>query len=213
MNKKLSTSVLMALLVSGGVMAQTPADSTETQVLNEVVISAPKVIRKADMDLYIPSKSALDISKNGLQLLKNLMIPSLDVNDIAGSIKAAGQSVQVRINGRQSTIDQVRALLPETIKRIEWIDNPGLRYGGANYVLNVIVTNPTVGGSVMAQARPALNQKWGFYMANVKFNRGYSQWEIGGNDKLTEDLKIHRDYRETFTYPGTRGEFSGPRGV
>ena len=204
MNKKLSTSVLMALLVSGGVMAQTPADSTETQVLNEVVISAPKVIRKADMDLYIPSKSALDISKNGLQLLKNLMIPSLDVNDIAGSIKAAGQSVQVRINGRQSTIDQVRALLPETIKRIEWIDNPGLRYGGANYVLNVIVTNPTVGGSVMAQARPALNQKWGFYMANVKLNRGYSQWEIGGNVKLTEDLKIHRDYRETFTYPDGR---------
>ncbi|MDE6397565.1 MAG: outer membrane beta-barrel family protein [Muribaculaceae bacterium] len=201
MNKTLSSSVLMSILISGTAMAQVPADTTDTRVLDEVVISAPKVIRKSDMDLYIPSKSALDLSKNGLQLLNNLMIPSLNVNDAMGTIKAAGQSVQIRINGREATVDQVRTLLPETIKRIEWIDNPGLRYGGANYVLNVIVSNPTVGGSVMAQARPALNQNWGSYMANVKFNRGYSQWEVGSNVKVTEGIKIHRDYDETFTYP------------
>ena len=64
--------------------------------------------------------------------------------------------MQIRINGRVSSIDQVRALLPETIKRVEWMDNPGLRYGGANYVLNFIVTNPTVGGSLQTLARPAL---------------------------------------------------------
>ena len=95
----------------------------------------------------------------------------------------------------------MRTLLPETIKRVEWIDNPGLRYGGANYVLNFIVSNPTVGGSLMAQARPALNQAWGFYMADAKFNTGRSQWEVGGNFKLTNKVKTHRDYTETFTYP------------
>lgn len=84
------------------------------------------------MDVYHPSKSAVDNSKNGMQLLNNLLIPSLSVSDALGSITAAGQSVQVRINGRTATIDQVRALLPETIKRVEWMDNPGLRYGGAN---------------------------------------------------------------------------------
>lgn len=83
------------------------------------------------MDVYLPSKSAVENSKNGVQLLGNLMIPSLSVNDALGTIQAAGQSVQVRINGRESTIDQVRTLLPETIKRVEWIDNPGLRYKGA----------------------------------------------------------------------------------
>ncbi|WP_438589288.1 hypothetical protein [Duncaniella dubosii] len=63
-----------------------------------------------------------------MQLLRNLMIPTLIVNDALGSISAAGQSVQVRINGRVTTIEQIKALLPETIKRVEWIDNPGLRY-------------------------------------------------------------------------------------
>ncbi len=194
-------TTITALSCAMSVVAQTEsADSIPAQELQEIVIRAPKVIRKADMDVYHPSKSAVEHSQNGLQLLNNLMIPTLTVSDALGTIQAAGQSVQVRINGRESSIEQVRTLLPETIKRVEWIDNPGLRYGGANYVLNFIVSNPTVGGSFMAQARPALNQAWGFYMADAKFNTGRSQWEVGGNFKLTNKIKTHRDYTETFTY-------------
>lgn len=183
-------------------MAQTETtDSIPVHELQEIVIEAPKVIRKADMDVYHPSKSAVENSKNGMQLLNNLMIPSLSVNDALSSITAAGQIVQVRINGRTATIDQVRALLPETIKRVEWMDNPGLRYGGANYVLNFIVANPTLGGSLQSFARPALNMAWGFYMADAKFNFGKSQFEIGANFKLTNKIRSHRDYTETFTFP------------
>lgn len=83
------------------------ADSIPAQELKEVVIKAPKVIRKADMDVYHPSKSAVENSKNGMQLLNNLMIPSLSVSDALGKITAAGQSVQVRINGRTATIDNI----------------------------------------------------------------------------------------------------------
>ena len=176
-------------------------DSIKTQELEEVVVVASKVIRKSDMDVYHPSQSAVEHSQNGMQLLNNLMIPSLSVNDALGSITAAGQSVQVRINGRPSSIDNVRALLPETIKRVEWIDNPGLRYGDANYVLNFIVANPAVGGSLQLSAMPALNIAWGKYMADAKFNFGKSQFEIGNSFKLTNKIKVHRDYSETFTYP------------
>ena len=183
-------------------LAQTEApDSISTHELQEIVIQAPKVIRKADMDVYHPSKSAVENSKNGMQLLRNIMIPTLTVNDALGSISAAGQSVQIRINGRVATIEQVKALLPETIKRVEWIDNPGLRYNGANYVLNVIVANPTLGGSLMLQAKPALNQKWGYYQGDAKLNIGRAQWSVGGYFKLTDEIKAHREYEETFTYP------------
>lgn len=210
--KQIITATI-ALLCGFGAMAQiTSVDSVPEQQLQEVVIQAPKVIRKADMDVYHPSKSAVEHSRNGLQLLNNLMIPTLTVSDALGTIQAAGQSVQVRINGRESSIEQIRALLPETIRRVEWIDNPGLRYGGANYVVNFIVSNPDAGGSLTAIAKPALNQAWGFYMADAKFNNGRSQWEIGGNFKLTNKIKTHRDYTETFTYPDgtilTRNETS-----
>ena len=177
--------VAVAILLPAIAHSQESADTIAAQQLQEIVIEAPKVIRKADMDVYHPSKSAVAISANGIQLLSNLMIPSLSISDALGTIQAAGQSVQLRINGRESSVEQVRALLPETIRRVEWIDDPGLQYGGAAYVLNFIVANPTVGGSLMAQARPALNQAWGFYMADAKFNAGHSQWNIGGDYKFS----------------------------
>lgn len=202
---KIKTAAAIIIAVPAVALSQEASDTIMPQLLNEITIEAPKVIRKSDMDVYHPSKSAVDNSKNGMQLLRNLMIPTLNVNDALGSLSAAGQTVQVRINGRTATIEQVKALLPATIKRVEWIDNPGLRYGDANYVLNLIVSNPTVGGSFMAEAQPALNCAWGKYNASAKFNIGRSQWEIGTYFKLTDGIKAHRDYDETFTMPdGTK---------
>lgn len=87
--------VIGAVIVgAGNLSARTESpDSIASLELQEIVVQAPKVIRKADMDVYHPSRSAVDASKNGLQLLNNLMIPSLSVNDALGTIKASGQSV------------------------------------------------------------------------------------------------------------------------
>lgn len=175
-------------------------DTIAVHELSEIVIQAPKVIRKPDMDVMYPSESAVKNSKNGLQLLNNLMIPTLTVNDVMGSVSASGQAVQVRINGREATIEQIRSLLPESIKRVEWIDNPGLRYRNATYVLNFIVTNPTVGGSLMLDAQPALTTGFGLYSTDLKLNSGRSQWSAGMNYKMSDNINAHRDYNETFTY-------------
>lgn len=194
-------SLLALVAIAHSVVGQETADTLQSRQLGEVVIQAPKVIRKADMDLYIPSQSAVSNSKNGIQLLTNLMIPSLSVSDALGTVTSGGQSVQLRINGRESSIEQVRALLPESVKRVEWMENPGLRYGGANTVLNFIVANPEVGGSLMTRAQPALNTAFGFYMADAKVNVGRSQFELGGNFKLTNHINSYRDYSETFRFP------------
>lgn len=197
----LKTFLPVAALAFGGSVATAQTDSLPAQELREIVVQAPKVVHKADMDVYHPSQSAVENAKNGVQLLNNLMIPTLSVSEALGTITSAGQSVQVRINGREASVDQVRNLLPGSIKRVEWIQNPGLRYNGATSVLNFIVINPTVGGSLMLNTMQALNMAWGQYNPNVKFNSGRSQIEVGGGYKLTENLKAHRDYTETFTYP------------
>ncbi len=206
------TLLLLCLLAGNVAINAEEADTLDTQHLQEIVVKAPKVIHRADMDVYHPSQSAVENSKNGVQLLGNLMIPSLAVNDALGSITSSGQAVQVRINGREASVDEVRNLLPSTIKRVEWIENPGLRYNGASTVLNFIVANPELGGSLMLYATQAVNQAWGQYNPSAKFNFGHSQLEIGGGYKLTQNLKMHRDYTETFTYPDgatlTRKEIS-----
>ena len=196
--------IMMAVVVlqlPAVVFAQETADTLTTQDFDEIVIKAPKVIRKPDMDVLYPSESAVENSKNGMQLLTHLMIPTLTVNEVMGSISASGQDVQLRINGREASVEQVRSLLPESIKRVEWIDNPGLRYNGATYVLNVITSNPSAGGSLMLSAQPALTTRFGNYYADVKLNSGKSQWSLGTTYKMTDNIKAHRDYNETFSYP------------
>lgn len=203
-------STIAITLTSATVLAQNPVnpadtiadtDTTDVEELQEIVVKAPKVVHKADMDLYFPSKSAVEHSKNGLTLLRNIMIPTLIVNDVMGTITVGGQAVEVRINGRKATIRQVKELLPETIKRIEWIDNPGLKYNGATAVVNFLVQNPDSGGALMLEAIPALNVAWGTYNGNLKINNGRSQWEFGGQYKLTNNLSVYRDYAEKFKYP------------
>ncbi len=199
------TPFLIMIVTASVAVAQTEnPDSLSLRQLQEIVIEAPKVIHKADMDVYHPSQSAVDNSKNGIQLLSNLMIPSLSVSDVLGTVESAGQAVQVRINGREATVEQVRNLLPSTIRRVEWIENPGLRYNGANTVLNFIVANPTVGGAVMVNAMQAVNAAWGQYNASAKFNFGRSQLEVGGGYKLGGNINVKRDYSETFTFPDGR---------
>ena len=100
--------IFLSFSCAFGSMAQATVEVTDTissQELGEIVIQAPRVVRKADMDVYYPSAGAVSASRTGMQLLRNLMIPSLSVEDMLGSVKAAGESVQIRINGRESTVD------------------------------------------------------------------------------------------------------------
>jgi outer membrane receptor protein involved in Fe transport len=196
----LTATAAAIYLVSSAQEVSTASNDSLQHDLQEVVIEAPKVIRKSDMDVYYPSSSAVEYSKNGLQLLRNLMIPALSVNEMMKTVKTGGESVQVRINDRQATLDQVNNLRPETIKRVEWIDDPGLRYGGAVAVVNFVVVNPTIGGSLMVDALQALNAAWGPYNAYVQLNHGRSQWGLSAQYKETNRLGAHRDYSETFTF-------------
>ena len=181
--------------------APTNLDSLAIVTLSEVTVSAPKVIHKADMDVYVPSKQAVEESQNGMALLQNLMIPNINVNEIMGTVRIGIDNVEIRINGRQASVEQLTMLSPSSVKRIEWIDNPGLRYNNARAVINVVVVNPDSGGSFMAQGMQAFAQPWGNGYLNLKLNQGHSQWEVGLFGRYTNKIGAYREYKETFTRP------------
>lgn len=205
LSHSISAAVIIAAATTMTIGAQNPglpSDTTLAEVtLAEVTVKASRVINKADMDVYIPSKNAVKISQNGLSLLRNLMIPSLNVSEIKNSVSTGGEEVQIRINGRKADTNQLMTLTPSSVKRIEWIDNPGLRYGDAPAVINVITSNPTAGGSFMAQGMQAFDEPWGNGYLNLKLNRGASQWEIGLFGRYTNKVGTYREYYETFTRP------------
>lgn len=185
------------LLLSSVAYAQTGVDSTSHQPdsisLGEVTVTATPVIRKVDRDVYVPSESVKSRSDNGLSLLKNVQIPSLFVDNVMETISAGGNSVQLRINDRVADIKEVKALQPESIVRVEYLDNPGLRYNGATNVINFVVRNPTVGGSLMVNAMQTIPRPLGHQGINLKLNNGRSQWGVNVfNGSLSNtELTLH----------------------
>ncbi len=196
--------ILSVIYVADHALAQNPeatADTIPVIALDEVTVKSPKVIHKADMDVYIPPKETVEASQNGMALLRNLMIPTLNVNEIIGTVRTGSENVEIRINGRQASVEQLTMLSPSSVKRIEWMDNPGLRYGDAVAVVNIVISNPSAGGSFMAQGMQACDEPWGNGYINLKLNRGHSQWEMGLFGRYTNKIGSYREYSETFTLP------------
>ena len=101
-------------------------------------------------------------SGNGMDLLQQMMLPRVQVDLLNSEIKATGNGVvQVRINGVKVEQDEIKALNPSDIIRIEYHDNPGLRYGNADIVLDYIVRRPDTGGSFGLDMAQGINSMWG----------------------------------------------------
>ena len=122
-------------------------DSIEASIdhieLDEVTVEASAWVRKADRNLLFPNAQQIKQSSNGLQLLQMLQIPGVIINPTDNSIALADKNeVSLRINGRPVDNKDIQALSPEQIVRVEYIDNPGVRYGEVGAVIDFIVKNP-----------------------------------------------------------------------
>ena len=137
------------------------AQEEKTIDLDEVTIQASSIIRKKDRQLIFPSKDQMQRSMDGLDLTRRMSLPRLWVDPNTKSISMANGNVQLRINGVLASSLEVAALSPEDIKRVEYHDNPGLRYGeGIDIVLDYITIKRTSGGNLGVDLSHQLNTFW-----------------------------------------------------
>ena len=118
--------------------------------LGEVVVESQAIIQKVDRQILLPSKEQTQASSDGVSLLQNLQIPRIVISPIDNSVKTlSDESVQLRINGVEASTADVKAINPKDIIRIEYHDQPGVRYNGAAAVVDYIVKHRDTGGSLM----------------------------------------------------------------
>lgn len=178
-----------------------PGDTVILRDIEEFVIVASPVVHKADRDVYSPSAQAREVSPNGLSLLQNMNIPSLSVNTLLNTVSNPGGSVQLRINGREVAVQDVLNLSAENIVKVEYLENPGVRYKDVNAVLNIIVKNPSTGGSISLSTMLWCKElPSGNYNGNIKINKGKSQWSIYDETQIRDHVPMHRDYDEIFHF-------------
>ena len=146
----------------------------------EVTVEAQSVIQKVDKQVLLPNREQRKASSDGMSLLQNLQIPRIVVNPVENSVKTlANQEVQLRINGIEASSSEVMAINPKDVIRIEYHDQPGVRYNGAAAVINYIVKHRDTGGNLMLNASNGVTMPgWGEYHLAGKVNFGKSSFSL-----------------------------------
>ena len=193
--KRLILSTFVAFC-SAAAMAQEPSTT-----MSEVTVKAARTVQKADGMWVYPTRQQLENSTDGYSLLSKLALPRIRVDETLSSITALTNlgSVQVRINDVVATREDLLALDMRGVQRVEYIDNPGLRYGeGIAYVINIKVRKPDSGYVVGTALTNALTTAIGDETVYARVNRGRSELA------LTYGLDYHRftgeEYDERATY-------------
>lgn len=145
--------------------------------LDGVTVSASAQTTQSDRKVVFPSDRQVKASANGMDLLQQMMLPRVQVDMLNSQIKMAGNGVvQLRINGVKAEQQEIKMLPPGDIIRIEYHDNPGLRYGDADIVLDYIVRRPDTGGSFGTDMAQGINGMWGEHNFWGKVNHKNSEW-------------------------------------
>lgn len=152
----------------------------DTIALNEVVVKASRVVRRVDGQTIFPSNVQKNGSYSGYSLLKKLSLPGIRIDEMSHTIQSTTNrgAVQVRVNGIIATSKDLQAIDVANITSVDFIDNPGVRYGAdIAYVINVH-TRHTIGYSVGAQAMNTLTSASGFNNVYASVNGAKSQLRV-----------------------------------
>lgn len=151
--------------------------------LEEFTVQSDAVIQKVDKQVLLPSADVKKASANGIALLRNMALPRIVVNAMDNSVStSSGDGVQLRINSVVATKDEVLSLNPKDIVRIDYYDNPGVRFGNVAAVMDYIVKKRETGGSLMLDAMNSVNfSTWGAYTLSGKVHYGKSSFSLSSS--------------------------------
>lgn len=155
--------------------------SETSELLDEVNVTASSTVKRVDRQIVFPSEQQLKQSASGYDLLSKLMLSDLQVNPIQNKISTIeGGNVETRINDIKATNAQISSLRPTDVIRIEYIDNPGIRYADTNVkaVVNYIVKRQTSGINGGIQGMNAATTGFGNDNVYLKANIGRSEFGL-----------------------------------
>ena len=166
------------ILFSFAASAQTAEQSIE---LGEVEVKAARIVHKTDGLLLYPSDAQKEASSSGYSVLQKLSLPNIRIDEDARNVSTIDNkgSVQLRINGIIVDQAEMLSLDPKSIRKIDFIDNPGVRYGdGVAYVIDITTRRATSGYTVGTFLSQSLNAENGNYTVYGKWNTGKSELSL-----------------------------------
>ena len=153
----------------------------KTIMLDEVTVKAAKVVNKSDGMLIYPTDAQKQASNNGYSILEKLTLANIRIDNISHTITTIDNrgSVQLRVNGIVVGKQEMLALNPKDIAKINFINNPGVRYGESiAYVIDIVTRRSESGYTIGTDITSALTTLQGDGSVYGKWNHGKSEWSL-----------------------------------
>lgn len=153
----------------------------KTVTLDEVTVKAAKVVNKPDGMIVYPTEAQKQASNNGYSILEKLTLANIRIDNINHTITAIDNrgSVQLRVNGIVVGKQEMLALNPKDIAKIDFINNPGVRYDESiGYVIDIVTRRSESGYTIGTDVTSALTTLQGDGSVYGKWNRGKSEWSL-----------------------------------
>ena len=199
-HKLLATLAAMTLCTAAAAQTDSLAVDT-TLTLGEVTVNGMRTIQKVDRTLFLPTKKMARSSANGYDLLKLMMLPGIQVDPVQQKITSLrGGGVQIRINDVKAGTQDILSLQPDEVIRVEYIDNPGVRYSDTSLdaVINYVVRRRYSGYVGGVQTQQAFTTGFNNSYAYFKFNHKKSEFSFNYSFNYRDYDK--RRYDETADY-------------
>ena len=167
--------------------------------LEEVTIKASAVRSYSDRRIAFPTDQQKQNATNGINLLSTMMLPRLQVNPLTNEVKADEGDIQFCINGIKVEALDVQALSPKEIIRVEYHDNPGVRYGNVAAVLDYIVKRETTGGSVNMNLSNSPVTVFGADQVAIRLNHKKSEFGLQYSTRY-RNFNARKEALETYNF-------------
>lgn len=167
--------------------------------LEEVTIKASAVRSYSDRRIAFPTDQQKQNATNGINLLSTMMLPRLQVNPLTNEVKADEGDIQFCINGIKVEALDVQALSPKEIIRVEYHDNPGVRYGNVAAVLDYIVKRETIGGSVNMNLSNSPVTVFGDDQVAIRLNHKKSEFGLQYSTRY-RNFNARKEALETYNF-------------
>ena len=148
--------------------------------LKEVEVTASRVTENVDRFVVLPKSEEAEAAGRTLVLLDMLGLPGLKVDVALQSITVDGGLAILQIGGKEVPISRLANLKAENIKRVEYSNNPGIRYldRGASGIVNIILKEREDGGIIMASANSALTTGFVNGYLQASYHKGKSEFAL-----------------------------------
>lgn len=137
------------LAVGSETMTHDIALERSSVVLDEVSVEAEGAVLNAKGISYYPNDRQKKSAYDGTSLLRNLAIPSLQINPENNSITTnTREEVAIFIDGRPASQNEISMLRPKDVIRVEFYEQPMPEFMNKANVVNYVMRKYDTGGYV-----------------------------------------------------------------